>query len=75
VSRRRYFRWQMAAPVPSPHQRRDTLLVYGALAVIILILGVALGRSFSQTLVLAALFFVVAALWSLYRLRPRPPKR
>jgi hypothetical protein len=65
----------MGPPPPaSPHQRRDTLLVYGALAAIILILGVALGRSFTHTLILAVFFFVVTALWALYRLRVRPPK-
>lgn len=72
---RRRLRWGMGPPPPpSPHQRRDTLLVYGALAVIILILGVALGRSVVHTLVLAAFFFVVTALWALYRLRARPPR-
>jgi hypothetical protein len=75
MSGRRYFRWQMAPPQPSAHQRRDTLLLYGALAAIILILGVALNRSFTHTLVLAVLFFVAASLWSLYRLRSRPPKQ
>jgi uncharacterized membrane protein len=61
-------------PPPSPHQRRDTLIIYGVLSVIILILGVALGRSFIHTLVLAVFFFVVTVLWALYRLRARPPK-
>jgi 4-amino-4-deoxy-L-arabinose transferase-like glycosyltransferase len=62
-------------PPPSRHQRRDTLIVYGALAVVILILGVVLHRSFMHTLEVAVLFFVVTALWSLYRLRTRPPKQ
>jgi hypothetical protein len=62
-------------PPPSAHRRRDTLLVYGSFALIILVLGVALHRSFLRTLVLAGLFFVVTSLWTLYRLRLRPPKQ
>ena len=72
---RRRLRWGMPPPPPpSRHQRRDTVLVYGALSVIILILGVALGRSFLHTLILAVFFFVVTVLWAFYRLRARQPK-
>lgn len=71
----RRLRWGMPPPPPpSPHQRRDALIVYGVLAVIILIVGMAFGRSFGHTLILAVFFFVVTALWALYRMRPRPPK-
>jgi hypothetical protein len=51
------------------------MLVYGGLSVVILILGVALGRSFIHTLILAVFFFIVTVLWALYRLRARPPKQ
>lgn len=55
------------------HPLRDTIIVYGAFSILILILGTALGRGFGRTLVIAALVFVVTTIWSMYRLRRKRP--
>ncbi|HKU58316.1 MAG TPA: hypothetical protein VJP39_01825 [Gaiellaceae bacterium] len=50
---------------------RDTILLYGGFSLVILIVGVALGRGFGRTLVIAALVFILSSLWAMYRLRRR----
>jgi hypothetical protein len=72
VRKPRVLRWNLPAPPPSKHRLRDTVITYGAFSVLILILGVALGRGFGRTLVIAAFVFVVSSVWAMYRLRRRP---
>lgn len=72
MKRRRVLRWGMPAPAQSKHRLRDTLIFYGGVSLVILVLGVVLGRGFGRTLVLAILVFVASSLWAMYRLRRRP---
>ena len=68
----RRLRWNVPASVSSKHRLRDTVLLYGGFSLVILIIGVALGRGFGRTLVIAALVFILSSLWAMYRLRRHP---
>jgi len=68
----RRLRWNVPASAASKHRLRDSLLLYAGLSIVILILGVALGRGIARTLVIAALVFVISSLWAMYRLRRQP---
>ena len=58
------------APRPS-HPYRDTLIVYGVLALLIVLVAWLTGGAVCKAAVIAAFFFVVASLWSLFRWRSR----
>jgi len=58
------------APRPS-HPYRDTLIVYGVLALLIVLVAWLTGGAVGKAAVIAAFFFVVASLWSLVRWRSR----
>ena len=58
------------APRPS-HPYRDTLIVYGVLALLIVLVAWLTGGAVGKAAVIAAFFFVVASLWSLFRWRIR----
>jgi len=58
------------APRPS-HPYRDTLIVYGVLALLIVLVAWLTGGAVGKAAVIAAFFFVVASLWSLFRWRSR----
>ena len=58
------------APRPS-HPYRDTLIVYGVLALLIVLVAWLTDGAVGKAVVIAAFFFVVASLWSLYRWRTR----
>ncbi|HEX5448785.1 MAG TPA: hypothetical protein VFW85_01860 [Gaiellaceae bacterium] len=68
----RRLRWNAPASASSKHRLRDTLLLYGGFSLVILILGVALGRGVGRTLAIAAAVFVLSSLWAIYRLRRHP---
>jgi Flp pilus assembly protein TadB len=53
------------------HPYRDTALVYGGLAVIVVLVSWASGGGLVRGLIVAAVFFVAALGWSFYRLRRR----
>ena len=57
-------------PRPS-HPYRDTLIVYGVLALLIVLVAWLTDGAVGKAVVIAAFFFVVASLWSLYRWRTR----
>jgi len=71
VRARRHLRWGMPeAPVPK-HPYRDTLLVYGGFAVLLVLLAWATGTSVGKAVVVAAIVFVAASAMSLVRWRER----
>ncbi len=71
MSRQRRLRWGGPEPPPLRHPVRDTLLVYGALAVGIVLFGWATGGDVSRSVLVALAFFAAASAWSLVRLRQR----
>ena len=46
------------------HPYRDSALVYGALAVVVVLIALATGGGVARALITAAVVFVVATLWS-----------
>jgi membrane protein implicated in regulation of membrane protease activity len=43
---------------------RDTVLVYGGMAVLVVVIALLTGGGFVRAVVFAAVFFVIATLWS-----------
>jgi Flp pilus assembly protein TadB len=50
-------------PLPK-HPYRDTALLYGAFAVIVVVLAAATGGNIGKAVIIALVVFVVATLWS-----------
>jgi Flp pilus assembly protein TadB len=71
MSGSRRLQWDRPESPPLKHPYRDTLLVYGALAVIVVLIGWATGGPVGRAAVVAIVFFVLASTWSLYRRRSR----
>jgi hypothetical protein len=69
VSRR--LSWGVPEPPPPKRPYRDTVILYGALALVIVVVAWATGGSIGRALVFAAGFFVVATSWSFWRWRAR----
>ena len=58
--------------VPPPkNPYRDTLLVYGGMSLVILIVAWLTGGSIAKAALVAAVFFVIASGWTMYRFRIR----
>jgi len=65
-------KWGGIPELPPPKNPvRDTLLVYGTLSLIIVLVSWLTGGSVSRAVVIAAFFFVVAAGWTILRFRSR----
>lgn len=70
--RARELRWSSSPPRPIPrHPYRDTAIVYGFFAGLVVLLGWATGGSVLKALGLAVAFFVAAVAWSWFRWRQR----
>jgi Flp pilus assembly protein TadB len=64
--------WGGAPDAPSPKSPvRDTLLVYGVLSLIIILVAWATGGPVGRALIIVPLFYVVASAWTITRLRSR----
>ncbi|HZP73290.1 MAG TPA: hypothetical protein VFA97_07940 [Gaiellaceae bacterium] len=71
MTKRRHLRWGMPeTPVPK-HPYRDTLLVYGTMAVLLVLLSWATGASVEKAVIVMAIVFVAASSWSIVRWRER----
>ena len=71
MSRPRRLQWE-APERPSPkHPIRDTLVVYGAFAVIIVLFAWITGGGVVKAAVVGVVFFAVASTWNVYRLRAK----
>jgi membrane protein implicated in regulation of membrane protease activity len=76
VTRRsRLLSWGPADTPPLRHPYRDTLIVYGALAVAIVLIAWASGGNMRNAVAVAAVFYVVASAWGLTRWRRRLRER
>ncbi|MGB2952687.1 MAG: hypothetical protein WBB74_04755 [Gaiellaceae bacterium] len=61
-------------PGPKPLPRRpfrDSAILYGILAAIIVVFSTATGGGFARAVAIAAVFFVIATGWSWWRFRQR----
>ena len=65
--RSRHLRWGLPEPSTPKHPYRDTLLVYGGFAVVVVLLGWATGGSVAKSIAVAAVVYVAACTWSLAR--------
>ena len=71
MTRQRHLRWGLPErPVPK-HPYRDSLLVYGFFAVLIVVLAWVTGGSLVRAIVVAALVWAAASLWSIVSWRRR----
>ncbi len=61
--------WGLPEAPPPKHPYRDTLIVYGVLAILIVLVAWVTGGAVGKAVVIAAFFFVVASVWSIYRWR------
>jgi Flp pilus assembly protein TadB len=71
----RRLRWGGVPQTQPKHPYRDTFLVYGALAVIVVLVAWATGGGLARAVAVAAAFFVAATAWNTYRLRQRARER
>jgi hypothetical protein len=63
----RKLRWQPYEVTPPKHPYRDSAILYGALAVLVVVIGAATGTSVVKALIVAAAVFVAATLYSWWR--------
>jgi hypothetical protein len=66
---KRRLHWGLPAAPPPKHPIRDTLLVYGGLAGVVVLVAWVSGGALGRAVVIAAAFFVAASLWNIWRFR------
>jgi membrane protein implicated in regulation of membrane protease activity len=67
----RRLQWGTPETPPPRHPYRDTLLLYGALAILLVVVAWLTNGAVGKAAVIAVFFFVVASAWSIYRWRGR----
>jgi len=63
--------WGVPELPPPRHPYRDTLLVYGGLALVIVLVAWVTGGSLGKAVLIAVVFFIAATGWSSWRWRER----
>jgi hypothetical protein len=71
MSRPRRLQWGLPAPPPPKHPYRDSLVVYGVLAVVIVLIAWATGGPVRKAVYFAVAFYVIASAWNVVRWRSR----
>jgi hypothetical protein len=66
---KRRLHWGLPEAPPPKHPIRDTLLVYAALAGVVVLFAWITGGSLARALVVAVVFFLLASLWNIWRFR------
>lgn len=74
MKRPRILRWDVPE-TGTPHPYRDSALLWAAAAVAIVLIAWASGGPLGRAVIYAAVFFVVATVWSWYRWRARLRRR
>jgi Flp pilus assembly protein TadB len=69
--RPRFLYWDSVERPPLRHPYRDTLIVYAALALVIVLVAWATGSDVGKAALVAAAFYVAASAWSLASWRRR----
>ena len=67
----RFFNWGVPSAPPPEHPYRDTAIVYGFFAVVIVLIAWATGGPVLKALILAVAFFFAAVVWSWLRFHQR----
>ena len=67
----RRLRWGVPEPPAPKHPYRDTLVIYAVFAVLIVVFAWVTGGGVARAAVVAAVFYVVASVWSVSRWRAR----
>jgi hypothetical protein len=64
-------KWDVPNDPASRRRMRDSLIFYGALAVLIIVIATATGGDFARALFAAAAFFVAGNVWTWWQLKRR----
>jgi hypothetical protein len=64
-------KWDVPDVPPSRRPMRDSLIIYGALAILIVVIAMLTGGDLARALFAAAGFFVAANGWTWWRMRRR----
>ena len=67
----RRLHWGVPDSPPPKHPYRDTLLVYGGLAIVVVLIAWATGGAVGKAATIAGTFFVIASAWNVVRWRQR----
>jgi hypothetical protein len=67
----RRLQWSLPEPGSPKRPVRDTLVLYGILSLIILVVAWLTGGSLGRALVIVPFFYVAASAWTISRLRAR----
>ena len=65
-------KWDVPSVPSSPHPVRDSVIIYGVLALVIVLVSGLTGGGWTRAVVVAAAFFVGATAWSWWRSSRRP---
>lgn len=65
-------KWDVPSVPASRHPVRDSVIIYGVLAIVIVVISGLTGGGWTRAVVVAASFFVGATAWSWWRVRRRP---
>jgi hypothetical protein len=71
VTKQRYLRWGLPEQPLPKHPYRDSIVVYGFFALLVVLLAWVTGGSVERGIVVAAAVWVAASLWSIVRWRER----
>jgi membrane protein implicated in regulation of membrane protease activity len=64
-------KWDVPGVPASQHPVRDSMIIYGVLAIVIVAISGLTGGGWTRAVVVAAAFFVGASAWSWWRSRRR----
>ena len=67
----RHLRWSLPEPPVPKHPYRDSMLVYGFFAVLVVLLAWLTGGPVGRAVIIAAVVWVAATVWSIARWRQR----
>jgi hypothetical protein len=67
----RRLEWGPPEPPPPKHPYRDTLIVYGVLAILVVVVAWLTNGAVGKAVVIAVFVYIVASAWSLLRWRRR----
>jgi hypothetical protein len=71
----RKLRWEMHEPTASKHPYRDSAIIYGILAGLVVVLAAVTGRSIVKGVIAGTVFFAAAMLYSWWRWRDKLRKQ